>query len=433
MSADEAQYKITAAEATELATRAATAFRPRTPINHREFFAGRWGQVTTVSDAVAQTGVHIVIFGERGVGKTSLANVIDPLLQWMDEKTAAQGVPRRLVVKVNAASEDTFAVIWKRALDEITVVDNTPRIGFDRTGTQKRILLREAWSIGDNPSIDDIRRVLGALTRSVFIFDEFDRTPPEVKQAFTDLIKVLSDYAVDVTIVIVGVSTTVDDLVRGHASISRSVVQVQLPRMNRDELQDILQKASAALNVVFAQEAEYLIVHVSQGLPHYTHLIGLHSVRAATQRLSRLINSDDVIASFGKAVEQAIQSIREKYLLAIRSSRKDALYAQVVLACASAAFTCRDELGYFHPADVMRPMSIILKRPRVTIATFRQHLNDFCEIDHGPVLERIGSPHSYSYRFCDPLLPPFIFMNAMSSGIIDAAGLEILTSIPQPN
>ncbi len=67
-----------------------------------------------------------MIFGERGVGKTSLANVISPLLLFMEEKAITKGLLPRLVVKVNANSDDTFATIWKRSLDEVILIDNTP-------------------------------------------------------------------------------------------------------------------------------------------------------------------------------------------------------------------------------------------------------------------------------------------------------------------
>src|SRR5262245_31924661 len=104
-------------EAEQLIIKAGQVFQPRAPINNRDLFSGRWEQLKAVADAVNQSGLHIVIFGERGVGKTSLANVIDPLLAVMEEEQAAPGVtPKgRLVVKVNANHGDSFSDIWKRA------------------------------------------------------------------------------------------------------------------------------------------------------------------------------------------------------------------------------------------------------------------------------------------------------------------------------
>lgn len=413
----------------ELIARAVTAFQPRSPISTRELFAGRWEQLTTVCDSVAQTGLHIVIFGERGVGKTSLANVIEPVLYVMEESLGDGPPSPRLVVKINTHQGDSFVTVWRRALDEVYWVENKPMMGFDSAMISERVSLREALGVSDEPSIDEVRRVLSTLRRSVFIFDEFDRGASSVKRAFTDLVKTLSDYAVDTTVVIVGVSDTVDDLVRDHASIVRSIVQVQLPRMNERELKEILEKGSKALNVAFSEDAASLVVRMSQGLPHYTHLIGLHATREAAKRLSRVIESTDVHASFTKAVQQAFQSIQEKYLSSIHSAHKDALYRHVILACASAASTAKDALGYFYPADVVKPLCEVLQRNNVTIATFQKHLNEFRQADRGPILERAGNPRSYRYRFRDPLLPPFIFMTAVSDGLVDPVRLKKLTEV----
>ena len=61
---------------------------------------------------------------------------------------------------------------------------------------------------------------------------------------------------------IVGVSDTVDHLVRDHASIVRSVVHIQLPRMNERELKEILEKGEEGLryshaHILSAPEEDY--------------------------------------------------------------------------------------------------------------------------------------------------------------------------------
>lgn len=383
--------------------------------------------MTTVADAVFQTGLHIVIFGERGVGKTSLANIIAPLLQVMEE-TLMKEPPPRLIAKVNVHQGDSFSNVWNRLFGEISIVENRPVIGINAQGDSRQVTLKTAFRLSSEPSIDDVRRTASALKRSVFIFDEFDRGSAALRVGFTDLIKALSDYAVDCTIVVVGVSDTIDHLIRDHASIVRAVVQVQLPRMNERELEEILEKGSKVLGVKFASGASKLIVRMSQGLPHYTHLIALHSTRSAVDRRSRVIEIEDVHASFKKAVQQAIQSIQETYLTATHSAHRDALYQKVILACAAASSSAQDALGYFQLAAVVNPLSSILRRSNVSIATFQRHINEFCEKERGTVLEKSGTPRAYKYRFSDPLLPPFIFMKAAAEAHIDIKRIMELTS-----
>ncbi len=418
---------LTPQEASELTLQAAKAFQPRTPISTREFFAGRWEQLTTLADAVSQKGLHVVLFGERGVGKTSTANIVEPLLKVMEERP---GTPARdrLVVKVNVHQGDTFADAWMRVFEEVSWINDRPVIGILSQTSVERCTLKEALEISDLPNIDEVRRTLSAIPGSVFIFDEFDRGIASMRTAFTDLIKALSDYAVDSTIILVGVSDTIDHLINDHASIVRAVVQIQLPRMKEKELIEILKKGAEVLGINFDEAASSLIVRMSQGLPHYTHLIGLHSAREAVNRLSRTVKVQDVHKSFEKAVKQAVQSIQEKYLRAVHSAHKEALYGEVLLACAIASSAAKDALGYFHPSDVIDPLTSILRRDNVIIATFQKHINEFCEEGRGPVLERNGIARAYRYRFHDPLLPPYIFMHCLAEGTLDAPSLQHLTS-----
>ena len=48
-------------------------FRPAAPIDRRSLFSGRFEQIGELFAIVGQPGQHAVIYGERGVGKTSLA------------------------------------------------------------------------------------------------------------------------------------------------------------------------------------------------------------------------------------------------------------------------------------------------------------------------------------------------------------------------
>src|SRR5205823_4765204 len=122
--------------------------------------------------------------------------------------------------------------------------------------------------------------------------------------------------------------------------------------------------------VQFDKKAASFIIRMSQGLPHYTHLIGLHSSREAVNRLSLVVTPEDVHKSFDKAVKQAQETIVHTYLKATHSPRKDALYEQIILACAAASSSAKDAHGFFRPSEIITPLSIILGRDNVENATF---------------------------------------------------------------
>lgn len=419
---------LTLEEAKGISIQAGKVFTPRTPVSVHELFAGRWDQLTTVADSVLQTGLHVLIYGERGVGKTSLANVLKPVLHIFDKSDSTQQITERLVVKVNANTTDTFSSLFKKAFGEISWVDNEPKIGFAPSVNVVTQNLIETFKLPAFLTIDDVRRVLMQLPGSVFIFDEFDRVAKEETSSFTDLIKVLTDYSVPGTVILVGVSDTVGGLIEDHGSIGRALIQIQLPRMTEKELEDILDKGEKNLSIKFEKIAKKRIVHLSQGLPHYTHLVGLHSVRIACDKLSREISVENVNDGFLKAVNQAEQSVRDQYSTATLSAHKEALYEPVLLACAIVASKTGDSSGYFQASSVTAPLSKILDRS-VEISTFNRHINEFCENKRGPVFERSGQPRGYRFRFRNPLLVPYVYMKSFAKNIISNDLLEELTGI----
>src|SRR4051794_2220262 len=82
-------------------------FRPTAPIDERSLFAGRTEQTNALLRAVSQKGQHAILFGERGVGKTSLANVLSSFL---GEPTGS-GI---LAPRINCDGLDTFATVWRK-------------------------------------------------------------------------------------------------------------------------------------------------------------------------------------------------------------------------------------------------------------------------------------------------------------------------------
>ena len=402
-------------EAATRSRQAAKVFQPRSPITTKELFSGRWDELTSIADAAQQVGVHVVLYGERGVGKTSLSNVVRPTIEVLDEDI---GVKQRLIVKAVAASGDTFANIWEKLFKEISWQDNRPTIGLVPSLRPAQTFF-DAFGLANHLTVDGVRRTLGSLAGAFFIIDEFDRSSDTASQPFSDLIKALSDFSVDCTIMLVGVADTIDSLVSDHASINRSLVQIHLPRMQYKELGGILDKAKTTLHITFDTDARDLIVRLSQGLPHYTHLIALHAVRhSLLTNFSDHVGRNDAFAALKLAVQQAEHTVATKYSAATHSGHKDALFRHVLLACAVSASRATDALGFFSPASITLPLSVILRRA-VEVATFNSHLNEFAQSDNrGQILERAGPPRGFRYRFRDPLLVPYIFMNASATGLL---------------
>ena len=386
-------------------------FTPSAPIDRLRLFAGRVPQRRAVVDAIVQRGRHAALFGERGVGKTSLASVLREFLE-----TAGQSV---IAPRVNCDDGDDYSAIWRKAFDDLQVIERRRTVGFT---PEVRDIVRSANDLlGEERSVTphDVRLLLeqlGSQTMLVVIVDEFDRVAGRVGTQFADTIKMLSDQSVPATLVLVGVGETVGSLISEHESIERALAQVRVPRMSTPELQQIVDGGLGEVGMTAEVIARDRIAALSQGLPHYTHLIALYAARHANDADSDAVRPEDVAAGIQEAVENAQETITTTHHRAVMSARADSLYRQVALACALAP---ADELGYFTAGAVRRPMAEIMGRP-YAIPAFAKHMNEFCGAERGPILDKIGTRRNYRFRFRNPLLPPYIIMSGIAQRLIAA-------------
>jgi len=399
----------------ELAIQAGRVFSPSAPIDELSLFAGRDTQIRTVVDAINQKGQHAIIYGERGVGKTSLSNVLHGFL---GQQTFPVVAPR-----VQCEALDTFDKVWRRVFDKIELTREKKTMRIQDPVARESYVASELVAGDVDP--DDVRRILSIIAKSavpIVIIDEFDRLSKERRRPFADTIKTLSDHAVAATVLLVGVADSVDELVHEHQSVERALVQVSMPRMSGDEIRQIVNTGLLKLGMFIHPDALQRIVVLSQGLPHYTHLIGLYSARAALDAKTLEITEETVGTAIEKAVEGAQQSISSAWHQAISSQRKDNLFGDVLLSCALAE---TDQQNTFAAQDVRVPMREITGKP-YAITSFAQNLNDFCDDKRGPILQRTGTARKYRYRFVNPLMQPFVIMQGFRQNKITKALLNKL-------
>ena len=384
-------------------------FTPSAPIDSKALFAGRTNQISTLINTVTQRGQHAVLFGERGVGKTSLANILKGLMS--GHKFA--------VASTNCEVASDFQSIWKNIFKGFLV--STKETGMGLVPVEHRSFSTFADQLPPNSTAEDVRHLLEKFeVPSIILIDEIDRiSDQQTLTSIADTIKTLSDHSVNTTLILVGVADSLDSLIREHQSIERALVQIQMPRMKLGELRELISKGLDVLGMTMDDAVSSRICRLSNGLPHYTHSLALHSCQAAVDRGSLAVTQVDLITAVNVSISQAQQSIVRSYQQAT-SSPRGVLYPEVLLACALAK---TDELGYFPTKDIRAPLTKLMGKA-YDIPAFSKHLNDFCEVDRGMVLQRIGYPRRYLFRFVNPLMEPFVIMKGLSRGKITAEDID---------
>lgn len=377
------------------------AFSPGAPIQERDLFAGRRPELEALVDAVLQRGRHAVLFGNRGVGKTSLANILSLAVHRPNKDV--------LAVRVNASPNDTFTSLWRKVFKRFSYSNGT--------GDLPRKISEDL--IGELTP-DDVQLALEGFSDNqipVVILDEFDRIEDKfVTKLVADTLKALSDYSVNVTVIVVGVAEDVAELISGHESISRSLLQVRMPRMSQDELGDIIAKRYKKCGISTDGDVVWKVTFLSRGLPYYTHLLAMYAARNAIANKRTKVGEKDLDEAMKVALMDIDQTIRERYLAATVSQRpNETLYEPVLLACALAT---SDELGRFQQSAVADPLNKIIPGRGYEAATFAFHMNAFCTPARQNILERLGEARNYRYRFTDPMMQPFVILKGLDDGRI---------------
>jgi len=394
-----------------LTFKVSTVFSPAAPVNEQELFAGRIEQLRKIVDVVNQRGQHAIIFGERGVGKTSLANIIAGLFQSEEF----------LALKANCDSSDNFDSSWRKIFSQIKIAKKDFSMVF---GKPPQTELFDFAEYHETLNPEKVRQILAMLTDKnslLIVIDEFDRISEQsTKTMFADTIKTISDQSIDATLILVGVADSVEELISEHQSVERALVQIRMPRMSQQELNEIFDKGLPKLGMTIDDNAKRHVTHLSQGLPHYTHLMGLHSARQALDEKSKNITLSHAGKAIEKSIAEAQQTIQSGYHKATMSSRKDNIFKQVLLSCALAK---TDELGYFAAVDVREPLTKIMNK-RYDIPSFSRHLYEFCEETRGPILQKTGKQRRFRFRFINPLMQPYVTMQGFVSGLLKEEYLQ---------
>lgn len=156
-------------------------------------------------------------------------------------------------------------------------------------------------------------------------------------------------------------------------------------------------------------------------MPHYAHLLGQESGRNALLDGHDTVDVEHVHDAIERAVQNTEEIISTTYHRAT-SSPQDTLFPDVLLA---AAMCNTDDRGYFRPVDLRPGMSALLGE-EVHQARYNSLLPRLAQEDRGAVLERIGRERMWRYRFSQPLMKPYIIMQAIQNGRVDPGSMTLV-------
>jgi hypothetical protein len=298
-------------------------FRPQNPVEDADRLQGRASQLNQMDRAIAATGRSIFVWGDRGVGKTSLAVA-----------SALTNLPISLrPIKASCDGRTTMLALMHSIIADllgknplVKEADYKTQLGWgpakiERTGAT------DSWKL---ENANDVARTLeAAVTRwrdgfhgrdPIVIVDEFDELEVAERKYFGDLIKQIGDRKVPITFMFCGVSESFDDLLAGHESADRYIEPVRLERLYLDDAMKILDDGASGLGIPVNADHKLRTAQISDGFPHFVHLLGnaIYWEWYDDQVPAKYVESRHFEAGILRAVASTEKKLENLYHLATR-------------------------------------------------------------------------------------------------------------------
>jgi hypothetical protein len=213
-----------------------------------------------------------VLYGDRGIGKTSVLRVVQALAEEANY----------LVHYVSCGPSASFCEVFRAVAAKIPLLyDGT--IDPTSGGALSGHTLADRLPEGDF-SVSQLTDVLSGIegVRVLLILDEFDRSEMgEFRRSVGELIKNLSDRLIRLQLLISGVAGNVTELVTQIPSIRRNIVGIGVPTLSDQEIIAMIDIAETHGDVRFDAAARERMVAVSGGLPYLVGLLGQHAILQA--------------------------------------------------------------------------------------------------------------------------------------------------------
>lgn len=384
-------------------------FTPHTPVDEISHFFGREDEAARLVSVINSPGQHILVYGDRGVGKTSLAKTTCNILLHKIQK--GHHFEKR------CDSSDTFSSLFLEplaeagidlSLQEQTVTQNSGggaklSVGIAKAdlSTKCETKLKSVSTINpDSPSW--VARQLKNL-KGICLIDEADAIVCEIeKKKIAELVKLLSDYNSPFKLVIVGIAKTGEELTAGHPSVERCLKEVQLSRMSDDDLKKIILNGFKKVNLVVEEDVVEEVVDISAGYPHFTHLICLKCAEKALISGNRHITQSILSIALEEAVKDSEGALKRMYESTLRALNKPLEYKILLLAAAY----CK--VPEFRSSELRMTLS-----EKFTVDIDSQSLSRrLTHLTKGDEITILYKPARGCFQFTDPRMPSFLKMAA---------------------
>lgn len=318
-----------------------------------------------LTDALRIEGSVLVIYGDRGLGKSSTAIQLQLIALGDTALLTALGAGHLALASTEAfltiyvvctdrvqSLEDLQGLILHKLqtieltgeADSETLLDRTTRRKISLKYFEHETTKRYQQSAGrireESLNVEEqLERELANLVnefdqRVLVVVDELDRA-----RNLTGLAQYLKSISSpSVKFLLVGIAQSLTELVIDHNSLTRQLNSVLVSPMKPGELADVVDKAMLELqakdvDLRFDEGARNQVVKVAQGFPWFVHVIGQEALRSVADDGRMTVTRDDIIVATRELTNSRFaQHFRDDYQRAVRDSSQREIVLRVFSA-----------------------------------------------------------------------------------------------------
>ena len=411
-------------------------FRSSKPITDQTRLVGREEILWQANQVLQAEGAHVILFGDRGVGKSSIGNVLLDVFKRSrvtDEKLFIYRCNERSQLMDMVAGIllyldlDIDQISHSSRIRNETGKDVDAEIGFPglsiHAGTQIiEAIGSDSLRVGVREKANDpswVAQQIHGLDALVFI-DELDKVAdPSVKHALATLVKAVSDYRDSkLNFVLAGIAQNAAELTAGHPSVQRCLKEIPVGRLKEKSLIEIIETGEQRLKswdgdrwrpLTFDDDVKGKIAQMSFGYPYFTQLLATHAAQSAV-----LANASDVTMNMlSFAVKAAVNDAEDDLKKALRHALRaddSSMYRNLLRSAAEVTATTitaqelrealSDRIGEKVSQQKINPYLKRLVSDKPSVEAIMEDLES-----PKPIFVRISDA---TYRFYDPRMPSYI-------------------------
>jgi len=395
------------------------------PIGPTNVYAARGDAEHLFRKALAR-GMIPVIYGEYGVGKTSMAR-----------HAARDAESENRLVNIESVADKTLQDVFSRCLEKLGYAVTTKRVEGSsdsktheqsgqvegNAGWIKALVASRRSRTSESTQQTEEQFVVTTPTDSriieicdeagvVLLLDELHRADANFNSDLSKFLKSFGNASCHrFRIILLGTSSDAGRLVSSDPGIDRLLQEIHLKAMTQEESTYVVKKGMADLAIDLTDDVTSRIVRTCVGSPSILQYISLETAEAAFERNPRAANLQDVEHALQAFVETKEARLNKSYVAAIESVGEVRYRKQILRAMAE----CEDE---YVTMEMLRTRISAFVEQDIPSTAISGPLRRLKEDQFGSVLSDVERPDgagrltNYT-TFRDPALKAFIRLQVL--------------------